>query len=404
MPNWSYKAFRPFDTDPSRPVLVRLSPGPDRVEIEWAGRKPGTATLTGLKDQTDYKFCINDGKRGETRRFRTGAPPGTVVNYTHPDDPAHEFSGRYLGSPSLLRLPDGALLASMDYFHREGGQNLTQIFRSRDGGASWHYLTDLYPCFWGKLFLHRGGLYMLSVSAEYGDLLIGKSEDSGRTWPAPTVVARGGAVRFGPGFHRAPTSPILYAGRLWFSAEFGAWHRGYHASLTFSALDAADLLEPRSWVLSPPLRVGNHIIEGNLVTAPDGGLVNILRHDVNRAVLLRIDPAHPAAPQRYERTLDFPLGNVKFELLQRSGAYYAVGNPPPARNVLALYRSEDLLHWQHVKDILNYSNMDPQRVGFQYPSCLLEGSTLLILSRTAWNGAANHHDSNMMTFHRTEAF
>ena len=109
--------------------------------------------------------------------------------------------------------------------------------------------------------------------------------------------------------------------------------------------------------------------------------------------------------------MNFPPGDIKFEILQKDGLYYAVGNAPPLpgqetlsspRNVLALYASTDLLHWEHRRDIINHADMDELRVGFQYPSCLLEGDELLVLSRTAWNGAHNRHDSNMMTFHRVK--
>jgi len=433
---WSYAPFRPFDCGHARPAIVRLAPARGRVELEWLGGGPaeiywaesgggnrrskavlpGAVIIDGLKDQTDYELYIVDGNglQSGTRLLRTGEPVGTVVNYYHPKDKSHEFSGQYLGSPSLLRLPDGALLASMDYFCADGGSNLTQIFRSEDGGASWRYLTDLYPCFWGKLFLYRGILYMLGISTEYGDLLIGKSGDGGRNWGTPSVIARGGRANAGPGFHRAPTNPIIHGGRLWFSAEFGAWRRGYHASLTLSAGEDTDLLDPGNWILNRPVRVDPswpgvdgqrcHIIEGNLVTAPGGGLVNMLRHAVNKAVMLRVDSENPAAPQRFEQVVDFPLGDVKFEIAQKDGTYYAVGNTPPARNVLALFESTDLLSWRHCRDIVNHSEMDGREAGFQYPSCLFEGGGLLVLSRTAWNGAANYHDSNMMTLHKVEDF
>ena len=50
-----------------------------------------------------------------------------------------ERSKAYIGSPSLVRLPDGALLASHDYFGQlrtlEGENGLTSIYRSEDNGA-----------------------------------------------------------------------------------------------------------------------------------------------------------------------------------------------------------------------------------------------------------------------------
>ena len=55
----------------------------------------------------------------------------------------------YLGSPSVVRLPDGALLATHDYFgtgcprNHEGEQGLTSVYRSEDGGASWSNVTHV---------------------------------------------------------------------------------------------------------------------------------------------------------------------------------------------------------------------------------------------------------------------
>ena len=109
--------------------------------------------------------------KSRVRLARCGKSIGTVVNYLHPEDEAYGFSGHYLCSPSMVRHPDGFLLASMDVFAANHPQNLTLIFRSDDDGQTWHYVSELMPCFWGKLFIHKNELYMLSCSTEYGDLL-----------------------------------------------------------------------------------------------------------------------------------------------------------------------------------------------------------------------------------------
>ena len=81
---------------------------------------------------------------------------GTVVNYLHPADDCYSFSGHALCSPSLVRHPDGYLLASMDAYSGDYPQNLTLIFRSDDDGKTWKYVSELFPCFWGKMFIHKG--------------------------------------------------------------------------------------------------------------------------------------------------------------------------------------------------------------------------------------------------------
>ena len=91
----------------------------------------------------------------------------------------------------------------MDIYAPNYPKNLTLIFRSDDDGASWHYVSELMPCFWGKLFVHKGELYMLSCSTECGDLLIGKSTDAGKTFTTPVALLRGSNEKNGnTGVHK----------------------------------------------------------------------------------------------------------------------------------------------------------------------------------------------------------
>ena len=50
------------------------------------------------------------------------------------------------------------------------------------------------------------------------------------------------------------------------------------------------------------------------------------------------------------------------------------------------------------------SETDPALIAFQYPDAIIEGDDLLVLSRTAWNGAHSYHDANMITFYRVKGF
>lgn len=118
-----------------------------------------TVTVTGLCPDTEYALQMEtmEGRRSRSRRFRTGAVAGTVVNYLHPQNGCHGFSGSCLCSPSLVRHPDGYLLAGMDVFGHGTPQNLTLLYRSDDEGRHWRYVSKLMPCFWVRLFIHRGG-------------------------------------------------------------------------------------------------------------------------------------------------------------------------------------------------------------------------------------------------------
>ncbi len=111
----------------------------------------------------------------------------------------------YLGSPSIVRLPDGSLVVSHDFFgpgspHDEYAREyLTHVYRSADEGAHWERIAETPGAFWSSLFLHRGALYLLGCTAEYGDIAIRRSEDGGRTWTTPSDERTGLLFPGGPG-------------------------------------------------------------------------------------------------------------------------------------------------------------------------------------------------------------
>ena len=144
--NWSWRPYRPPFFDTGEPYLCRVAPDAGRIALEWlpngsgeyevlfrekgeegfrsAGRTAGTEfVLESLTDGRDYEFCVaSDKGRSRVRLGKCGRAVGTVVNYLHPEDDAYLFSGKALCSPSLVRLPDGTLLASMDVFRADWPQ------------------------------------------------------------------------------------------------------------------------------------------------------------------------------------------------------------------------------------------------------------------------------------------
>ncbi len=452
---WSYRPYTPLIGDTGHPYICRLAPGKSSVTIEWIpqedigaeytvwlGPRNGelhsvqttqacSCELTGLKNDAEYR-CRVETKTGASRErlFRTGAVPGTIVNYLHPEDEAYSFSGQYLCSPSLVRHPDGYLLASMDVFDYSTPQNLTLIFRSDDNGVSWHYLSELFPCFWGKMFIHKGMLYMMACSTEYGDLLIGRSEDGGRTFGQPTVLLRGSCNSKVPGVHKNPQPVVEFHHRLWNTMEWGCWYQGTHAPSVISADIDSDLLDPHSWEIAPPVpydpswpgtakgkSAGN--IEGTLVVAPDGNLYNIMRYDMTkcqpnygRVLAYRVHDEDPSAAMTYSRAIVFPANHSKFEIKydKESKCYWSIasrildsgciGN----RNLLSLFCSRDLEHWTVAADLIDFRNEDPRYTGFQYVDFLIEGEDILYLCRTALNKPHSFHDSNYSMFCRLKDF
>ncbi|MBQ2733827.1 MAG: exo-alpha-sialidase [Clostridia bacterium] len=448
---WSYAPYKPFFHETGDIYISRIVPGESEIHIEWLETDDSTYTvyyrkrgedvfvkhsetanaecdITGLQRDTDYELFVCSGnKKSRVRLARCGESVGTAVNYLHPDDEAYSFSGRYLCSPSLVRHPDGYLLASMDVYAGAHPQNLTLIFRSDDNGETWHYVSELMPCFWGKMFIHKGELYMLACSTEYGDLLIGRSEDGGRTFSAPVSLLRGLNGKNGScGVHKNPQNMLVYNGRLYGTLEWGSWKNTeyYHAAMVMSCDENADLLDPESWHFTEPLRYdpdwegtasdgikGN--IEGTPCVAGDGRLYDLMRYQTSEKKILAylVNTDDPDAPLSYSHAIDFPANLSKFMIKKDgvSGKYYSVATrridePKTRRNLLSLLVSDDLVHWSTVCDLLDKRNEDPDKIGFQYVDFEFEGDDIIYLCRTAINGAHNYHDSNYQTFHRIKNF
>ena len=445
---WSYTPYKPLLVDVGDPYICRIVPSPDRIHLEWfgnggdvycrvrgeekfehKGHTDGSSfDITGLTVNTDYEFYVErNGSKSRVRLARAGEGVGTTVNYLHPEDNAYSFSGSYIASPSMVRHPDGYLLASMDVFGRGTPQNLSFIFRSDDDGESWYHVCELMPCFWGRLFIHRGDVYMLSVNTEYGDLLIGKSEDGGKTFSAPVTLLRGsGGKRGFEGVHKNPQPVVEYNGRLYESLEWGTWdNKAYgHAAMVMSAPVDSDLLDPESWSFTEPVKFGHfapeleHLpmntmtIEGCVTPAPDGKLYNIMRFGMeNKVLAYEIDQNDHDAPLKYSHLITMPTVWSKFMIKRDevNGKYYSVitrmfdGNPH-FRNLLSLIVSDDLENWKVVTDLIDYRDADKQKHGFQYVDFHFDGNDIIYLCRTGINNPHDYHDSNYITFHRIKNF
>jgi len=454
---WSYRPYSPYDQYDKRslPYICRLAPDADAIELEWmdAGDdgahllyyrryridEPHTVIalhsavvrIEGLEPECDYEMYVvrgNGSGLSDIRLARTGPPVGIVVNYLHPEDTCYAFSGRSLCSPSIVKLPSGALLASMDVFASRAPQNLTLLFRSDDNGAHWRYVCELFPCFWGKLFCHRGELYMLANATEYGDLMIGVSRDEGQTWEPPVTIMAGAGHREGRGPHKAPMPVIAWEGRLYTAIDYGSWSTGGHSNGLFSIDADADLLVAENWACTgflpydhawpgaEPEGQAKGALEGNAVVGPDGEIYNVLRYETSgygKALVLRGDKHRPEAPLAFHSFADFNGGsNSKFDLLydEDSQAYWAIASEvvdeatPNQRNVLSLAVSQDMHSFRIAERLQDFRHEDPADVGFQYVSFLFDGDDILYLCRTAINQAKNRHDSNYTTFHRIKDF
>ena len=366
------------------------------------------------------------------------APPGVVIDHL----PA--ASGRYVGSPSIAVLPDGAYVASHDEFGPQSGQDkagVTRLFRSDDRGQTWRPLATVSPAFWSGLFVHRGQLYLLGTSKEYGDLLIRRSADGGLTWTTPTDATNGLLAR--GRWHTAPVPVVEHDGRVWRGVEDtaggGGWGAMFRARVMSAPADA-DLLRADRWTFSEPVArnpawLGGKFggfLEGNAVVTPAGRVADVLRvaqptrRDVAAVVPIGGDGKSAAFDPddahgnvlNHGGFFNLPGAGAKFTIRwdDKSRRYWSLVNFVPQRhrgpdlggirNTLALASSADLLNWR--VDCVVLYHPDPARHGFQYADWQLDGEDLIAVVRTAFDdpggGAHNYHDANFLTFHRIVGF
>jgi len=219
--------------------------------------------------------------------------------------------------------------------------------------------------------------------------------------------------------------PVIdHRGRLWRAFEFAPDpERRHWRAVVLSAPEDADLLDRSSWLFSEQLEHSwseSQWIEGNMVVAPDGALVNLLRVNdrpyeqiPDRAAIIHVDrDGIHLAHDRDRDLIDFPGGGTKFTIRrdEKSGRYISLvnvqGDPPAYRNMLYLSSSADLRSWQVHSRLLHHA--DPMHHAFQYVDWVFDGADIIFASRTAYDdelgGAHRAHDANFLTFHRVDDF
>ena len=205
----------------------------------------------------------------------------------------------------------------------------------------------------------------------------------------------------------------------------------------------SDPLNPESWTFTEPKLFECFVpeiavlpkftvpIEGTLVLSVDGKLFNIMRpcsyflpmtiadpeSDLAKLVMkgcaisYEVDTKNHSAPLSFSHIIPlatFTKFMIKYDSISKK--YYSLvcrvhdETKCRARNVLSLFSSDDLKEFTLVTDILDYSDGDSSKIGFQYVDFEIEDDDIIFLSRTALNNANNYHDANYSTFHRIKNF
>jgi len=340
--------------------------------------------------------------------------PGVIIDYS----PAS--SGCYIGSPSIAIFPNGNYVASHDFFGPEAQHTTspkTAVFSSKNQGKTWKKIAEINPCFWGKLFVHNDKLYLLGTRNEYGDVLIRRSDDGGKTWSNPQGPTTG-LLREGR-YHCAPCPVLVHNGRIWRSMEGftgGKW--GAFETMVISAPVDADLLLADSWTFSERLPKPDEFVwlEGNVVLDADKKIVNVLRTNnvgKDKAAIVHVsDDGQELSFDLSKDWIDMPGGGVKFTIYwdEKVSRYWSIvskqTNPEAERNNLVLISSTDLRNWKVESPL--FFHADDKKHAWQYVDWLFEDENIIFVSRTAYEdglgGAPRGHDANYLTFHRIKGF
>lgn len=332
--------------------------------------------------------------------------PFAVVKYQP------ERARTFLGSPSIVRLDDGTLVVSHDYFgsgcprNHEGEESLTSIYRSQDDGATWLPVTHIMNCYWSSLFTHAGALYILGVTQQYGSIVIRRSTDGGFTWTHPTepsngFLFKGGYYHDAPSYHCASLPVTVHEGRIYKAFEDCdpcVWGTGFQA-LVISAPVDADLLDAANWTMSNKIPFDPAWMpadwttatkpgwrEGNVVAAPDGALWNIMSFEAGALEaekaprLLIEDEGRRLSFDPATGFFDLPGAKAKLNIRRdpETGTYLTISNaleafdilrawatdsgphtdrfrhdhPYRQRNKASLFASDDLWTWRRVKTVI----------------------------------------------------
>ena len=411
------RAARPASVGSGTVKLDALAAARGHVRLQLVKKGPASRRVLARVSRPLNVELVDDPVRA----------PGVIIDHV----PA--ATRQYVGSPSLVVLPNGEYVASHDLFGPGGGSDHTVVFASSDQGKKWEKRAEISGQFWSGLFVHGGALYLMGTTGEYGNVVIRRSRDEGRAWTDP-MDGYTGLLLKGAKYHTAPVPVVVSHGRIWRAMEDAmgpdGWGRHFR-SFMMSAPTGADLLKADNWTCTNRLardaswlggRFGGWL-EGNAVAAADGNVVNVLRVDDPRypehAAIVQIsDDGRDAAFDPTTGFTPFPGGSKKFTIRYdpASRRYWSLVNDvPPAfrshapgatRNTVALSSSADLLHWETRAILLRHP--DTEKHAFQYLDWQFDGEDIIAVSRTAYDdgaeGAHTFHDANYLTFHRFAGF
>ncbi|MFL1683083.1 MULTISPECIES: sialidase family protein [Bacteroidales] len=334
-------------------------------------------------------------------------------------------SGKYIGTPSIVKMPGGDFIASHDFFGPSCKSDIVHVYRSSDKGKNWHFLSEVDDTFWAGLFNINDTLYLLGVKGSNRNLAIRKSYDEGKTWTQASILKEGH-------YHGSSTPVVFAGGRVYkgydhLGKDTGKRWMSGNRSFVMSAPVASDLTDPDNWLYSdeivkPASMDGTGWLETNAVMGPDGKIKGITRVANESGLIAGYYSLinDTTVDITSIGTINFLGGATKFNIRwdEKTKRYWSLANYPPdvlrkpkmraggMRSVLALISSENLKDWKLNAIILASDNVTYH--GFQYVDWLFDGEDIIVACRTGYEdgmgGSDNAHNSNYMTFHRIKNY
>lgn len=313
-----------------------------------------------------------------------------------------EPSKIYLGSPSIVRLSSGRLVASHDFFGP--GYSLkprnVSIHVSDDNAQSWTLLSYIKNSYWTTLAVNNDMIYAIGTDKDAdGSVIIHRSSDNGTTW---LYNGNDDGVILFRGIFATGATPIVTANGVMYRAiEYwpspSRWPTDFQAAVISCDLskwmttnsDGDDpAMNSNNWRITVPLPfneswipksypnlISPGFLEGNIVILPKSlatgniRVLNVLRFNsvplVNLAIILELNQTTNILS--FRSIINFPGGMTKFTIRYDpvTETYLSFVNPvtspidPSQRNILSLSYTKDLTNlsdWHILADRLLYDD------------------------------------------------
>jgi len=387
---------------------------------------------------------------------------------TVPDDTDAYYT--YFLSNAFTRLTSGTLVAAAPMI-RSGPDvprdSVVRVARSVDDGDTWRDVADLPFSVRVEVALiaHQDTLtVIIGERREQGTILAAQSGDEGCTWTKPVEIGRN------PNYAQAESSGALATDKqgwevpveasssddLWYclhqtatAVNDGRLYFAVSEACQKLAMTSCDLAKgvanPEAWRIGPSVEMpipreldpglfpgkSMRCLEGNVIEV-NGRLRVLARACIDRYATANLaavfDLEDDGETPRLTFTQFYPLpgGNGKFFIVydEQSRLYWMASNPPansqgvvesPSvlgndRRFLMLWYALDALNWFPAGCIARAEKLTE---AFMYPSLIISGDDLLVLSRTPYGYSGvraearaknGFHDANLLTLHRVRDF